>query len=389
LENMTACIEAGACGEHIEERLRAKGLCTGHEPDSYEFSTLGGYIATRASGMKKNVYGNIEDLLISCKMVTSVGTIERKFQVPRLSSGPDINEIMIGSEGNFGVITEAIVKVKHLPEYQVYGALIFPTFTAGFNFLRELALLRCFPASVRLLDNDQFRIGHALKEENNRLFVKLMDAVKKFYVTKVKGFDDKELAAATLLFEGSKVEVETQQKIVYETAKKYNAIKGGETDGKRGYTMTFVIGYIRDIVMDYYYVAESFETSVPYSKALACIAAVRQRVKDLAAKYNLKYEPYIGARITQLYDNGCAIYFYYGFKYKGLSNPVEAFDELEAQARNGILENGGSISHHHGIGKLRARFVPEVMDPTHIKVLKAIKESIDPNNVFAAKNTGL
>lgn len=389
LDNMTACIEAGACGEDIEDRLRAKGLCTGHEPDSYEFSTLGGYIATRASGMKKNTYGNIEDLLISCKIVTSIGTIERKYNAPRVSSGPDVNEMIIGSEGNFGVITEAVVKVRPLPECQVYGAVLFPSFAAGFACLRELALVRCFPSSVRLLDNDQFRIGAALKVQQYGLWAKMTDAVKKFYVTKLKGFDENELTVATLLFEGNKEEVELQQKTVYNIAKKHNGLKAGEADGKRGYLMTFVVAYIRDIVMDYYFVAESFETSIPYSKALACVAAVKQRIKDLGKKWGLEHEPYISARITQLYDTGCAIYFYYGFKYKGLSEPLKAFDDLEYQAREVILENGGSISHHHGIGKLRAPFVPQVLDASNITVLKAVKAAVDPKNVFAAGNTGL
>lgn len=388
-ENMTACIEAGACGEDIEERLRAQGVCTGHEPDSYEFSTLGGYIATRASGMKKNTYGNIEDLLISCKMVTSIGTVERKYNVPRMSSGPDLNEVIIGSEGNFGVITEAVVKIKRVPECQVYGALLFPTFASGFGMLRDLALQRCYPTSVRLMDNDQFRMGHALKVDKTGMFVKMMDAVKKFYVTKIKGFDEKELCAATLLFEGSKAEVEAQQRIVYTTAQKYGALKVGEEDGRRGYLMTFVIAYIRDIIMDYYFVAESFETSVPWNKALQCCQNTKDYVRELMKSYNLGHDCYVSCRITQLYDTGCAIYFYYGFKYKGLADPLKAFEEVEYKAREVILENGGSISHHHGIGKLRAPFVPQVMDETHVRMLRGVKQAVDPNNVFAAKNTGL
>jgi len=389
LDNMTASIEAGACGQDLEERLAAKGLCVGHEPDSYEFSTLGGWIATRASGMKKNVYGNIEDILISCKIVTSVGTIERKYQAPRISSGPDINEMIIGSEGNFGVITEAVLKVRPLPECKKYGAVVFPTFAAGFNTLRELALMRCFPASIRLVDNEQFRLGHALKVQDSGIWKGIMDAAKKFYITKLKGFDEFELCVATLLFEGSKAEVEFQEKAVYAVAKKHNGLKAGPEDGRRGYLMTFVVAYIRDIVMDYYFVAESFETSIPYSKALACCTGVKQKIKDLATSWGLQYEPFVSCRITQLYDSGCAIYFYYGFKYKGIAEPLKAFSDMENQARSVILEQGGSISHHHGIGKLRAHFVPQVIDDSHFKLLQGMKSTLDPNNVFASGNMGL
>lgn len=389
LDNMTVCVEAGACGEDLEERLGAKGLCIGHEPDSYEFSTLGGWIATRASGMKKNVYGNIEDLLISCKIVTSVGTIERKYQAPRISSGPDINEMIIGSEGNFGVITEAVLKVRHLPEHKVYGAIVFPTFAAGFNTLRELALMRCYPASIRLVDNEQFRLGHALKVPDSSIWAKIMDAAKKFYVTKLKGFDEHELCVATLLFEGSKADVELQEKTVYAVAQKYNGLKSSAADGRRGYIMTFMVAYIRDIVMDYYFVAESFETSIPYSKALECCTAVKQKLKDVAAQWQLQHTPFVSCRITQLYDTGCAIYFYYGFKYKGLADPLKAFEDMENKAREVILANGGSISHHHGIGKLRAHFVPQVIDEAHFKLLQGMKGTLDPKNIFATGNMGL
>jgi len=388
LDNMMACIEAGACGEDIEERLKEKGLCFGHEPDSYEFSTLGGWIATRASGMKKNVYGNIEDLLISCKLVTSIGTLERKYQVPRVSSGPDINEIIIGSEGNFGVVTEAVVKIRYQPEARVYGAVVFPTFKAGFDTLRELALLRVFPASIRLVDNNQLQIAHALKKETGMLH-KILDKAKKFYITKLKRFDPNEVCIATLLFEGSKAEVQFQEQTVRRIAAKNHGLNASAEDGRRGYTMTFMIAYIRDLVMDYYFFAESFETSIPYSTALQCCTEAKAKIVELGAKLGVKYPMYASCRITQLYDTGCVIYFYYGFKYKGLENPLKVFAEIEHQARDVILACGGSISHHHGIGKLRLPFVPQVLGETTIRTLKAIKHEVDPQNVFATGNMGL
>jgi len=158
-EARMACIEAGIIGKDLDAKLQRLGMCIGHEPDSGEFSSLGGWIATRASGMKKNIYGNIEDIIISCKMVTPVGTMEKSCSVPRLSTGPDVNQLILGSEGTLGVITEAVVKLKKIPESKVYGSIVFPDFESGVACLHEIARQRVAPASIRLVDNEQFKFG--------------------------------------------------------------------------------------------------------------------------------------------------------------------------------------------------------------------------------------
>lgn len=154
--NMTACIEAGIIGQDLERELKNYGVCLGHEPDSVEFSTLGGWISTRASGMKKNYYGNIEDIVQNIKIVTSKGTYTKLSEWPRISNGPDLNHLVLGSEGNFGVITESVVRIRKIPEVKRYGSIIFPDFEVGIKFMDEMARGRLWPASIRLVDNIQF-----------------------------------------------------------------------------------------------------------------------------------------------------------------------------------------------------------------------------------------
>jgi alkyldihydroxyacetonephosphate synthase len=194
----------------------------GHEPDSNEFSSLGGWIATRASGMKKNVYGNIEDILVSAKMVTPIGTVEKENNWPRVSTGPDVHQVILGSEGTLGVITEAIVRLRALPEVQAYGSVVFPDFESGLAFMREIARQRCAPASIRLMDNIQFQFGQVLKPEDHSLTGEWIDAAKKWYVTSYKGFEINKMVAATLLFEGNAQDVAIQQKKVYTIAAKFH-----------------------------------------------------------------------------------------------------------------------------------------------------------------------
>ncbi|MEE6489758.1 hypothetical protein FKM82_015670 [Ascaphus truei] len=169
-KNLTAHIEAGIIGQDLEKQLGESGYCTGHEPDSMEFSTLGGWVATRASGMKKNIYGNIEDLVVHIKMVTPKGVIEKSCQGPRMSTGPDIHHFIMGSEGTLGVVTEVTIKIRPVPDYQKYGSVVFPNFERGVACLREVARQRCAPASIRLMDNAQFQFGKLISHQTYRSF---------------------------------------------------------------------------------------------------------------------------------------------------------------------------------------------------------------------------
>lgn len=387
-ENMMACIEAGAVGRHIMSQLTIYGVSMGHEPDSVEFSTLGGWIATNASGMKKNKYGNIEDIVVDITVAAADGELKRTTTAPRESVGSDLRRLMFGSEGTLGIVTSAIVKLFPLPESQAYGSVLFPSYEAGYAFMQELAHTSTPPASVRLVDNLQFQFGLALKPASSGLKV-WKSSIEKFIVTKVKGFDPYKMVALTLVFEGTRQEVERQQIDVYRIAAKHGGMKAGAENGRRGYQLTYSIAYIRDFLMNYYIIAESFETSCAWSDALKICDNVKRVLREEYTKRGLPGKPFVTSRITQVYRTGVAIYFYFGFYYKGVENPSEVYLELENIAREEILRCGGSLSHHHGIGKIREQFLPEIMSETALKWKKEIKKSLDPTNVFGAGNQGL
>lgn len=387
-ENMMASIEAGAVGRHIMSQLAKYGVSMGHEPDSVEFSTLGGWIATNASGMKKNKYGNIEDIVVDITVAAADGELKRTTAAPRESVGSDLRRLMFGSEGTLGIVTSAIVKLFPLPESQAYGSVLFPSYEAGYAFMQELAHTSTPPASVRLVDNLQFQFGLALKPASSGFKV-WKSSIEKFIVTKVKGFDPYKMVALTLVFEGTTSEVDRQQSDVYRIAAKHGGMKAGAENGRRGYQLTYSIAYIRDFLMNYYIIAESFETSCAWSDALKICDNVKRVLREECAKRGLPGKPFVTSRITQVYRTGVAIYFYFGFYYKGVENPSEVYLELENIAREEILRCGGSLSHHHGIGKIREQFLPEIMSETELKWKKEIKKSLDPTNVFGAGNQGL
>ncbi len=388
-ENMMACIQAGAVGRHIMSELKKHGVTMGHEPDSVEFSTLGGWIATNASGMKKNRYGNIEDLVLDVTVATSAGKLERASALPRESVGLDLRRLMFGSEGTLGIITSAIVKIFPLPEVQKYGSVLFPSFEDGFQFMYELARDATPPASVRLVDNLQFQFGLALKPKSSGGLAELKSKAEKFFVTKIKGYQPYKMVACTLVFEGSREEVDRQERDLYRIAARHGGMKAGGDNGRRGYQLTYSIAYIRDFLMNYYIIAESFETSVPWSKALALCDNVKRRLTDEYQRRGLPGKAFVTARVTQIYRTGVCIYFYFGFYYKGIPTPHEVYLELENIARDEILRSGGSLSHHHGVGKLRRAFLPRVMSETELMWKREVKKSLDPMNVFGAGNQGL
>ncbi|EAT40481.1 AAEL007793-PA [Aedes aegypti] len=384
-ENQTACFEVGIVGQDLEKILMKEGLTLGHEPDSIEFSTLGGWIATRASGMKKNKYGNIEDLVIRIKMVTGIGVLEKQFTAPRASCGPDLDQVIIGSEGTLGIITEAVVRLRLAPSVSRYGSLVFANFETGFRFLREVAKKRLQPASIRLIDNHQFEVGEYLRPDGP-WHAELLNSVKIQYLTKFCRFKMDQISAVTLVFEGDQKSVEQHEKMIYSIAAKYGALNGGSKNGAKGYALTFVVAYIRDFGWDINIIAESFETTVCWDKCLSLCRNVKSRVTKECERIGIQRMVF-SFRVAQTYDDGCCVYFYLVVKHEDDSvSPVVEMKTIEEGARDEILASGGTLSHHHGVGKKRSKWYPASVSQVGVSVLRAIKKELDPKNIFAAGN---
>lgn len=382
--NRMARIQAGAPGRLIQEQLAQYGFTIGHEPDSVEFSTLGGWIATNASGMKKNRYGNIEDILLDVTVISALGKLERAHVVPRESIGLDPKLWVIGSEGSLGIITSAVVKLFPLPEERRYGSVVFRDFESGLAFMYDLAQQEVYPASVRLVDNLQFQFGQVLKPAA-RGVKKIKSRIEKWVMTGPLGFDPARMTAVTLVFEGKRDEVDRQEKMVYALAKRHRGFKGGAENGKRGYMLTFGIAYIRDFVLQHQIFGESFETSVPWSQAQDLVDRVKRAIYAAHEARNLPGRPFVSCRVTQIYETGCCVYFYMAFYARGVDDPVNAYHEIESLARAEVLAAGGSISHHHGVGKLRLPFVSDIMSPAMQSWREQMKCALDPQSVFAAQ----
>lgn len=244
--SMLACFEAGVAGQDLERTLEARGFIMGHEPDSVEFSTLGGWIATRSSGIKQQAYGNIEDIVLSTKTVTSIGVLDKSFIAPRIAMGPELDQCILGSEGMLGVVTEAIVRIHKLPKVRRFGAIIFPTLSSGIACLHECSRSEWLPSSLRLLDNIHVKYGSAFRF-NDSLFGEIFDRCGQIALTNrfMLGYEENAYALATYLIEGDKKTVDEKEAKFVAVAKKHSGFKAGEKYGKRGFFMTLTVGYSR------------------------------------------------------------------------------------------------------------------------------------------------
>lgn len=387
-ENNVITVEAGIIGEHLEQELNKSGYTLGHEPDSIEFSTVGGWIATNASGMKKNRYGNIEDIVNNYTLITPSGVLELSCEHSRMSAGMNLHKAFIGNEGNFGFVTKASLKIFKQAKIKKYQSIVFPSFEVGVAFLKDLQDEgdTSKPASIRLVDNLQFRFGRALRPEDTGISQTIQKNIQNFILSKIKKYDYYTMAAATIVFEGSREEVAGQQKLIKRLLKKHDGMFGGKQNGSRGYKLTFAIAYIRDFMLDHFVLGETYETTVPWNKIKNVCEAVEEGTKRLHKKYKFPGVCYLSPRISQLYQTGVCIYFTHGLSFQGVNNPEEKFVSMEKEIRKIIMDAGGSISHHHGVGKIRAGFMDRILHKDTMKILKETKKSIDPHNIMGIQN---
>ncbi|CAM9784572.1 unnamed protein product [Ectocarpus sp. 8 AP-2014] len=316
----------------------------------------------------------------------------------RTSVGLDLASAMLGSEGCLGIITSVVVKIVPLPQVSEHASFLFRDFKTGVAFCRELS--RCSGrlglASCRLLDNRQLRLGKAMKGDEDDVagglrptLRSLVPKAQSAYIRLWKGWGLKETSAVTMVFEGSRQEAALQRREVSRIAQSHGGLSGGASAGKSGYDLTFAIAYLRDFALLFDVLGESFETFVSWTALEGLCEKVRDRVRIEHRDRGLRGDAFVTHRVTQLYPEGACVYFYLAIYAQGVRNPVDVFSGLEEAARDEILLAGGSLSHHHGIGKSRAGFASRVSSPVMTDLVLGMKRALDPHNVLGARNNFL
>ena len=375
--SLTARIQPGVYGQHLEDQLAEHGVTLGHFPDSFLHSTLGGWVATRSAGMQSDIYGKIEDMVISLRMVTPSGTIITR-SVPKSSNGIDIKHLCIGSEGILGVITEVVVQVHHKPEKEDWYGWLFPDFKSGLDAIHECHRGDCMPTVTRLNDPKKTALSFAFKHPKTGIKDKIAKAFK-WYIGNVKKIDFNQCCLMVVKYEGTPQAFNRIKNRVTAIYKKHRGVCLGAEPGRSFAKVKFDFPHLRDYVMDRSIMADVSETATTWDNLRTLhesgLADVEQAIKDTGV------DAWVGCHLSHSYRTGASLYFTFGCLQRE-GREIEQYLYVKKAAEDAFMKNGGTLSHHHAVGTEHLPWVEEDLSPTGLKAVKALKAGLDPNDIM-------
>jgi alkyldihydroxyacetonephosphate synthase len=364
-----ARIQAGATGPALEDQLREHGYTLRHFPQSFEFSTLGGWIATRAGGHFATLYTHIDDLVESVRVVTPAGVWESR-RLPGSGAGPSPDRLLLGSEGILGVITEAWVRVQERPRYKLSCGVAFDSFAAGAEAVRELAQSGLNPSNCRLLDEAESALTHA-------------------------GPPGK--ALLVLGFESAHHPVDEPMRIALEAGRDHGGQAGevsgrqaGETGGKDpvgAWRHAFLAApYLRDTFVACGVLSDTFETAITWDRLAGFHTEVMETARRAIADAcgvapDGAGSPRLTCRFTHVYPDGPAPYYTVLCPARR-GGEVEQWDEIKAAVSETVIDAGGTITHHHAVGRDHRPWYDRQRPEPFAEALRAAKRAIDPAGVL-------
>lgn len=363
-EALTARVQAGVYGPQLENALQARGFTLGHYPQSFEFSTLGGWIAPRGAGHQSNKYGKAEHWLVGATLATPKGLWQTE-SFPGSAAGPQMRDIVAGSEGILGVIIEATVKIHPLPEVKDYRGYLFMDFASGVAAAREMMQASVQTAMIRLSDENETRFYTALTLGGQE-----PDPSVRF-------------CAMLIGLEGSQSEVAHALSESRAIVEKHAGIHMGESLGENWYKGRFETPYLRDPMMDRGLGVDTLETATRWSNLLRLHDITTEALScalDAQAAFP-KARGIVMSHLSHAYPDGASLYFTFAFP-RAPERAVEQWLAIKRAVSDAIVANGGTISHHHGIGIDHLPWIQAEKGDHGISALKALKRELDPASIF-------
>lgn len=354
--SLLATLGAGTTGPQAEELLNARGYTLGHFPQSFEFASIGGYAATRSSGQASRGYGRFDDMVHAMRVATPVGELHLG-RSPASAAGPDLRQLFLGSEGAFGVITDVTVRIRPVPAATSYGAWTFPDFAAGAAGLRDLTQRGIRPTVIRLSDAGETRVN----------------ALMGGHLARAKGC----LAVAT--FEGSdRREADATLSATDAVLRRHGGSPRGEEPARSWERGRFASPALRDTLLDVGVLAETLETATTWAKIPALKTAVTEALTGALAAEGTT--PIVLCHISHVYPAGASLYFTVVAALT--TDRVAQWARAKHAASRAIGGAGGTITHHHAVGRDHLPYLEAEIGGLGVAVLRAVKDALDPQGIM-------
>lgn len=358
-------VQPGIYGPALEEKLNQAGFTLGHFPQSFEFSTVGGWVATRGAGQASTGYGKIEDMVLGLVMATPVGTIRTR-PLPAEATGPDLDRLLVGSEGAFGVITEVTLKIRgYMPGNTRLASCMFKDFESGVEAMRRIMQARFgAPYLFRLSDPDETEAAFVMEGKTGGLG----DRILRFL-----GYEPGRRCLMFLSTEGARPYARLVAKRARSIARRLGGLPLGAGPARKWLAQRYSSAYLREPLMDLGLRTDTLETSVNWERLLGLYAAAHAYIKSRPHTVCLVH-------LSHVYENGANLYF--TFIAPMADDETAEFAEFHQGLVETILEHGGSLSHHHGIGRMLGPWLEREIGPKGVGLLRGIKRHLDPKGVM-------
>lgn len=370
--SMLATFGAGVQGPDLESQLRAHGCTLGHYPQSFEYSTLGGWVATRSTGQQSLEYGRIEKLFAGGTLITPQGNLELQ-PYPASAAGPDLREIVLGSEGRLGILTRIIVRASPLPAREEFHGVFFPDFSSGVSAVRTLLQSGLHVSMLRLSTAEETRTTLALAGHEN-----LISLLERLLAIRNLG-DEKCLLI--MGFTGLDSTINYSRKEVINIIRNYSGIHVGKRFGEQWHSNRFRTPYLRNTLWEMGYAIDTLETAVDWSHVPETLTSIENSLRVGLREFDERV--HVFTHLSHTYPTGASIYTTYLFRVAPTSaETLHRWTLLKNAASQQIVKHNGTISHQHGIGIDHLPYLPYEKGDTGIGLISAVCRSLDPKGIM-------
>jgi alkyldihydroxyacetonephosphate synthase len=369
-ESLTVRVGAGMRAAELERRLAGEGLTLGHFPQSFEYVSLGGCAATRSAGQSSTGYGSIEKLVLGMRFAAPAGEIELP-AMPASAAGPGLRQLLIGSEGTLGVISELSLRVRPAPSERSYEGVFFEDFPAGAAALRALAQEHAAPDVARLSDEQETRMSLALADARGA-----KARLGRMYLG-ARGY--REGCLAILGFEGERKEVAARRKCALALARRHGGLPVGRSPGEAWLRSRYAAPYLRDELLTYGVMVETLETATQWSNLTRLHGEVGRAIATALADGGAP--GLVMCHVSHLYETGASLYFTFITRMRE-DDAIGQWRAVKEHASRAILDGGGTITHHHAVGRDHAPWMSREVGERGLAALAALKSELDPAGIM-------